>query len=244
MRLPIFLLSFFYCSFLSADVLSVHCPLGCPNSAGGNDIIFGHVYAASNNPSTKFADWVAYEVNVINFGASPSRNWASDPLLDDSKTLEENDYSKASNTLGVDRGHQAPLASFAGSRYWYELNYLSNITPQSKGLNQGPWRLLEAAVRDASKYRKSVYVITGPLYETEMPKLPNADEPHQIPSAYFKVVYKMNGEAVAFIMGQDIDRKADFCSARVALDSLSGRVGIRSIDLRESASLGLSLGCE
>jgi len=244
MRAFIFFLSSLCCSLSHGDVVSVHCPLGCPNSAAGNDIVFGHVYAASNNPSTKFADWVAYEVNVANFGASPNRNWAPDPLLDESKTLEENDYSKASNTLGVDRGHQAPLASFAGSRYWYELNYLSNITPQSKGLNQGPWRLLEAAVRDASKYRKSLYVITGPLYEKEMPKLPKADESHQIPSAYFKVVYWLNGEAAVFIMGQDIDRKADYCGTRVPLEALSRRIANSLPDLRESPSIRLSLGCE
>ena len=31
-----------------ADILSVHCPLGCPANPAGNDLIFGHVYAFSN----------------------------------------------------------------------------------------------------------------------------------------------------------------------------------------------------
>lgn len=52
----------------SADILSVHCPLGCPLNPEGNDLVFGHVYALSNNGDTKFADWVAYEVDVTNFG--------------------------------------------------------------------------------------------------------------------------------------------------------------------------------
>ena len=43
-----------------ADILSVHCPLGCPSNPIGNDLIFGHVYALSNDPDTKFADWAAF----------------------------------------------------------------------------------------------------------------------------------------------------------------------------------------
>ena len=58
---------------VNAEILSVHCPLGCPTNPTGNDIVFAHVYALSNNPNTKFADWVAYEVSVSNLGESPGR---------------------------------------------------------------------------------------------------------------------------------------------------------------------------
>ncbi len=70
---------------IAGDVLSVHCP---PD----NDLVFGHITALSSNPTTKFTDWVAYEVDVLYFGPSPGQ------------------------------GHQAPLASFAGSHHWDELN--------------------------------------------------------------------------------------------------------------------------
>lgn len=78
----------FFSATAPADVLSVHCPLGCPSIAVGNDVVFGHLYALSNNPKTKFADWVAYEVAVLNFGPSPGRDWKADPLLADDETLE------------------------------------------------------------------------------------------------------------------------------------------------------------
>lgn len=153
---------------------------------GGNDLVFGHVYALSNNPETKFADWVAYEVDVANFGNTPGRKWSTEPLLDESETLEPSDYKKASTSvLEADRGHQAPLASCAGSRYWSELNHLSNITPQDKDLNQGPWKYLVEAVRNAVSFRNSLFVVTGPLYTTEMPSMPKADEEHRVPSGYF-----------------------------------------------------------
>lgn len=226
-----------------AEILSVHCPIGCPKSPVRNDLIFGHLYAASNNPETKFADWVAYEVNVTNFGPSPGRKWASDPLLDESETLEEPDYKKASNQLGIDRGHQAPLASFAGSSYWPELNYLSNITPQAKDLNQGPWKKLEEAIRGAVSYGNSLFVITGPLYERDMSSLPESDETHRMPSGYFKVVYRKNGEAAAFIMDQSAPRGANYCQSSVDLSVVTERSKFAVHGLRLSTSLVSELEC-
>jgi endonuclease G len=58
----IILLSFFiYSAIANAEIRSVHCPLGCPSlDIKHNDVVFNHTYALSNNPKTKFADWVAY----------------------------------------------------------------------------------------------------------------------------------------------------------------------------------------
>jgi len=55
-------------------------------------------------------------------------------------------------------------------------NYLSNITPQAKDLNQGAWKNLEEAVRGAVGFRESLYIITGTLYRNEMDALPKADD--------------------------------------------------------------------
>ena len=122
-------------------------------------------------------------------------------MLEDNETLEPSDYSGASNAIGIDRGHQAPLASFAGSRYWSELNHLSNITPQRKALNQGPWMRLEQAVRDAVEFRDSMFVMTGPLYESEEDGMPNS-ESHTVPSGYWKIIYDSDGNAAGFVMDQ------------------------------------------
>jgi len=154
-------------SFSYSEYVSVHCPFGCPDSKEGNTLAHTHTYTLSNNPETKFADWVAYEVNPTNYGVSPSRDWANNPLLSADNILEENDYKKANKELKVDRGHQAPLASFAGSQYWYELNYLSNITPQKSKLNQGAWKQLEEAVRKGASFRDPLFVITGTIYSEE-----------------------------------------------------------------------------
>ena len=230
-------------SSVQADTVSVHCPLGCPSNSGGNDLVFNHTYAFSNNPTTKFADWVAYEVNVTNFGTSPARNWAADPLLDESDTLEKNDYDKAHKVLKVDRGHQAPLASFAGSKFWYELNHLSNITPQRSDLNQGSWKSLEVAVRNTVAYRESLYVITGTLYQRDFRALPRADEEHVVPSGYFKVVYDFKGNSAAFVMDQETPKGTDFCTKKVGLDDIAEMVTFKFPELMDSEKIYQRLGC-
>jgi endonuclease G len=71
-------------------------------------------YTFSNNPETKFADWVAYTVDPdLIGGPDRPRNWKADPDLEDAVTLEPDDYDNISD-LGMDRGYQAPLEAFSG----------------------------------------------------------------------------------------------------------------------------------
>ncbi|MCB9204172.1 MAG: DNA/RNA non-specific endonuclease [Flavobacteriales bacterium] len=209
-------------------------PYGTPAS---NDLIIRDIYAMSNNDATKFADWVAYRLTMheVDGDLEVERNWREDPWLADDETLEpspssKDDYKDASSTLDVDRGHQAPLASFKGSRFASQSNLLSNITPQKKDLNQGPWKNLEEAVRDLVRTGKTVHVMTGPIYNESMPKLPNADEDHKIPSAYWKVVIAITGdnsfETAAFIMHQNSGRTDALASKVVTIDEVEKQSGL------------------
>ena len=223
----------------------------CPQGPGtlANQVIVRPAYTLSNNPITKFADWIAYTVDARHFGPSRTRNWKADPDLPDSATLEPADYRDASAVLKTDRGHQAPLASFAGMESWATTNYLSNITPQSSALNQGPWVRLEMAVRDlASRSGGTVHVVTGPLYERPMPPLPRADEPHVVPSGYFKIVAIGRGRSVvAFLMDQALGRSDDFCATRVAMYEVEARTRLTFFAGREAigdpAAVFAGLGC-
>ena len=184
-----------------------------------NDIIIRDIYILSSNDSTKFADWVAYRVTKDSIGQTQKRTWRADPRLADDETLEPKDYDGAFGALKTDRGHQAPLASFTDTPSWETTNYLSNITPQKSELNQGPWKKLEDAVRTLAKKpdTSAVYVITGPLYEREMPVLPKADEDHKVPSGYWKIIsMEKNGiiKVAAFLFDQKTERRAKFCEEK------------------------------
>ena len=226
-----------------ADTISVHCPQGCPTNPEGSTMVYRHVYALSNNPDTKFANWVAYEVNPSNFGAPTGRAFRSDPDLPREQTLEVSDYKGANATLGTDKGHLAPAGAHSGSHRRQELDYLSNIVPQHQTLNRGIWRDLEDAVTDTVRYDSPLYVIAGPLYSKEMVPLPSADEPHVMPSAFFKVVYDDTG-GVAFLMEQDIEGGIPYCSKRVPLSEVSEATVFKWPTLQESTVIATRLGCK
>jgi endonuclease G, mitochondrial len=213
----------------------IHCkhfflgyPLGGDHS---NDLIIRDIYAMSCNDSTKFADWVAYRLtkDEVN-GPKRKRNWKKDPWLAKDETLEPKDYKGANSLLETDRGHQAPLASFDGTPDWVEVNYLSNITPQKSDLNRGAWKHLEIAVRRLLDSNEVVYVMTGPIFEREMPQLPKADEEHAIPSGYWKIVVipmgKKKFKAVGFIFDQDTPANANYKDYVVSIDEIEIRSGL------------------
>lgn len=198
-----------------------------------NDLIIRDLFALSNNDSTKLADWVVYKIDIKNFeGPSRSRNWAADPWLADEETLEPEDYKDANAELKTDRGHQAPLANFKGSEEYYQTNYLSNITPQSSELNQGPWRILEEKERDfALKYpNDEVYVMMGPIFDINNELcLPQADEPHQVPVAYWRIIVLKTKDSIqtaSFILSQTTKRNENFLDFITTINEIESATGL------------------
>jgi len=247
---------FFFLFFISltfSQTQEIHCkhffygyPTGTPPT---NDLIIRDTYALSNNDDTKFADRVAYKLTMheVDGTLDLHRKWRADPWLDEDETLEPSspdDYRRANATLETDRGHQAPLASFKGSRYASQVNYLSNITPQKSDLNQGAWKDLEKQVRDVVKTGRTVYVMTGTLYETAMRELPFADETHVIPSGYWKIVTVVESDnsfnTASFIFNQDTPRNELVIDHLTTLDDIETRSGLdffRELDDIDEATL-------
>ena len=230
-----------------ARLHTFHCLQACPVGApGDDDVVVREIYTLSADPLTKMSVWVAYRVTPDSVGPSQTRNWAADPWLSPDRTLEPKDYDGSNAALKVDRGHQAPLAAFSGTQFWSETNILSNITPQSSALNEGPWQQLEARETKLSKDAKiAVYVLTGPLFEKLMPPLPKTTKRHRVPSGYWKVVATEDGRMSSFLFGQDADRNADYCAARTSLDEieLRARLILFTAHAGTFKSLDAELGC-
>lgn len=231
-----------------AEVHTFHCWRSCPVGAPAtNDLVVREIYTLSSNDETKLADWVAYRIGPDTVGPSENRVWREDPWLSPGETLEPEDYDGANAALHTDRGHQAPLAALSGTGRGADTNILSNITPQRSDLNQGPWERLEAAERAyVDAHQRSLYVLTGPLYERVMPGLPEADEPHRVPSAYWKVIVSEDGMLAAFIFEQETPRRAFYCTGLSGLDVVEARSGLRlfpALETRSFQPLAPHLGC-
>jgi endonuclease G len=233
-----------------AEIHTFHCLHGCPmGAAETNDLVVREIYTLSSNDLTKFADWVAYRVTVDTVAKSKAiRNWQADPWLAEDETLEEPDYEGARAALDTDRGHQAPLAAFSGTPTWADTNIFSNITPQDQDLNQGTWEKLEARERQwVMSTNKSLFVLTGPLYERPMPPMPGADEPHRVPSGYWKVLATEDGRVTAFIFDQATPRNTPYCTGRKTLEEVESRAVLKlfpRVTQRSFASLDADLGCQ
>lgn len=220
---------------VSAHEPEIHCkhffygyPHGTPET---NDLIIRDIYALSSNDETKFSDWVAFRLDkaTVDGDNKEDRVWKADPWLAEQETLEPADYKNANKALKVDRGHQAPLASFKGTTMGFLTNYLSNITPQQSILNQGVWQRLEGKMRALIEEYEAVYVMTGPLYERHMGQLPNADESHTIPSGYWQIVFvepEKNFESIqaaAFIFDQETAGDDEILKYLVTIDEVEER---------------------
>ncbi|MEI7309674.1 DNA/RNA non-specific endonuclease [Pectobacterium carotovorum] len=201
-----------------------NCLVGCP-TGGSPQTIIRDAYTLNNNNGTKFANWVAYKITKTSQASNRPRNWKQDPAFPPTDTLAPSAYDGANAALGVDRGHQAPLAGLGGASDWEALNYLSNITPQKAPLNQGAWVRLEDKERALANSAgvSAVYSVTGPLFEKNIATLPNAPTV-QIPSGYWKVIFigtsPDKGEYAAFLMDQPTPKSANFCNYQVTVDNI------------------------
>jgi len=233
-------------------IIHDNCLERCPSGSPEDNILVDHgVIFLSSNPTTKFADWVAYKTlpSYITGAEKHSRNWAQDPKIDAQFTFTPQDYAGMSKEPYLfDRGHQAPLGSFKNHPKWYVVNYLSNITPQKKFLNQGPWNNLEAAERKLLAKYEATYTLTGPYYDknqsVEGPSIERFE--YVVPSGYWKIISVKEGNQIKtahFIFPQNVAFKDDYCSFLATAPSIEQLTHLK-FHVPEGLSLRKELGCE
>lgn len=185
-----------------------------PAVPAGSRLIVTHLYTLSLNPQTKLADWCAYRVTPGLFETDNRllRNWST---VHAAEALESDDYTGS----GYDRGHLVPLASFAASPWCSEVNRTEAVIPQRPALNAGPWLRLEEHVRELARTHGRVDCLAGPVYLAPLAPLPQADEPHRVPSHCW-LVLQAAGETEAYLLPQDAARGESPAAYRLTLPEL------------------------
>ena len=208
--------------------LIAHCYQGCPlGTSADNHLIIRPIYALSYNTERKSADWVAYKVSEGSIGIASSLS--RQPLPDDfvTDTLEAVDFLD-SEASGLIRTRYVPLVDFAGTPYWNEVNYLTNIVARSSRLNQGAWYGLDWAIRNLVNREGDVFVLTGPVYKSEPEVAPLLTEKaHRVPDGFFKIVITQSGQGAAFMFDQSVPVHVHHCELRATVDEIEQATGLR-----------------
>ena len=185
------------CNSLGFSSTSQHVLFGRPllrvaEQPTTNNLVIRNIYELNNNGVTKFANWVGYFLDGSTFGSMRDAEYATDGCLNPDLTLEatpddENDFDLA-NAAGYELIPLAPNATFAASPHWSDTQLYSNIVPMHRDLVDA-WHQLERDIEDFVSRGNDAYVLTGPVYRADVPRLPRANEDHTVPSGYWKIVY-------------------------------------------------------
>jgi endonuclease G len=212
-------------TFLILLVISnrLYAQLELPKYDVDDTIIRHRGYTLSYNSKYKQANWVAYlltrEETVKRF--QRGEFFAPDPLLPG--TDFSIDYQKSR----YDRGHLAPAADMGYSmETMVQSFFYSNMSPQVPRFNRGVWKKLEIQVRNWAVEYDSLYVVTGPIFDSLMPSI----GPHRVavPKAYYKVLLqKRNGEwfGVGFVM-PNTKLKVDIMNYATSIAKVEGLTGL------------------
>lgn len=155
------------------------------------------------NKSKRLAEYVSYQLTATQLkskSAERNNKFIPDPYLVDNNIpyVVTAEYVKT----GYDRGHLAPSADFAWDQNANNMTFvMSNMVPQTPGLNRDAWKRLEDQVRKWACGEEKVTVITGPVLSGTLPKLKSGLE---IPQEFFKIVIDETSpkKTIAFLYHQ------------------------------------------
>jgi endonuclease G, mitochondrial len=141
-----------------------HLALGNPSNANDRDennyLLRRKQYIVSYNNTKRIPNWVSWKLMASDIGKVPRRN---DFNIDETLPkgwfqVKSTDYSGS----GYDRGHMCPAADRSATVEDNAATFiLTNIIPQARDNNQGPWAKLEDYTRDQVKLGKEAYIVSG-----------------------------------------------------------------------------------
>ena len=184
-------------------------------------------YTLSYNSELRVPNWVAYELleSEANSSYRPREDsFEPDPLIKGRQAYDR-DYVGS----GYDRGHMVPSGDMKwSSQAMKESFYLSNTCPQNHNLNAGAWNDLEQQVRREARYYGRVWVVCGPLFESNSPR--HVGENHvAVPDCFFKALLarKKDGSyaAIGFVFPNSscLRNLSLYC---MTVDELEEKVGM------------------
>ena len=227
---------------------------GAPNVTAANlevKILINSAYAVGYSEELKNPLWVIYRLGNMKDNGAITKWERPNGFLVDTRTSAKVTHEDYTST-GYDRGHMAPNAAMLaqyGQLAQLETYLMSNITPQTPKLNRRIWAELEKKVREEisqddtkNKEVHDIYVITGPIFDTEEPE--TLDSGVAIPTSFYKILAYKRGwggtiKAVALVFPQNPKSKnfLDYITTVDDVESLTGIDFFSELSIRKQRNL-------
>lgn len=184
-------------------------PLEIPRGGRTHGLVVEHTgYTLSYDTINHNPFWVAWELTRQESKGKVGRadTFMEDPSIPSRHAVRPATYSGS----GYSRGHMCP----AGDQKWStdamdDSFYMSNMCPQTFELNKLWWDWLERAERQWAREEGSVYIVCGPIYDSNRP-VKNLNKKKNffvgIPHKFFKVILSTrsgNEKALGFVYRND-----------------------------------------
>jgi endonuclease G, mitochondrial len=187
---------------------------GLPSNEHPGNILWHSAYALEYDEAFEQARWVAHIIppDVLSGVVLRTNDFRPDSLIKTGSAVEADYFLKQLQTdstfkydaFGYDRGHLAPSADFRWSAKALSESYLySNMSPQLGAFNREAWASVEDHVRGYlySNPTSQLYVVTGPVLHTGLPKIERGVNKVSIPEYYWKVALDpAKKKGIGFIM--------------------------------------------
>lgn len=213
--------------------------LWLPDTVGCDCQLVRHLgYTLAYDECHEQARWVAYVLTKERVNGEVPRK-GNDRFIPDTTVATGSttpwDYSGSNYS----RGHLAPAADMKWSVQAMRESFLmSNISPQTSEFNDGIWQRAEKLVRRWAEEYDSIYVITGPVLEYDLPQfVGRAGNKISIPRLFYKVVYDPVRHVGIALLIEHRNFKRPLHSFAVTIDQIEQATGINffpGIDNEES----------
>ena len=172
-----------------------------PDNVNDHQIIEYTQFTLSYNEQHEQADWVAYELTGEEVAMKLPR---CNCFKSDTNVITISSSTGDYKLSGYDKGHLSPAADNNMSDTANRESFLmSNMSPQLPKFNRGIWKSLESWVRKKATEHKSVYVVTGPVFISNLGAI--GENNVTVPGYYYKVLLRMNRSkirSIAFLIPQ------------------------------------------
>ena len=211
------------------------------------DVILDRVgYALGYSEQYEQPLWVTYKLTADEVNSKQARrsgDFRADPDIP-TKSADPDDYKRSF----FDRGHLAPAADMSFSlQAMSESFYMSNMSPQRPEFNRGIWKTLEENVRHFASGCGAGYVVTGPVFEKNLPCITIGKNKVAVPDKYYKVILDTNAatpKAIGFIIPNS-DTQADLSNFAVTVDAVEIATGLDFFpELNDSDEKKLESSCD